>query len=58
VHATVHVYDDMLGVALPISQASGVAFAPDREADYDLYDAVRIAEDVVEASPVERPEVT
>lgn len=57
-HATVHVYDDMLGVALPISQASGVAFAPDRDADYDLHDAVRIAEDVVEASPVERPEVT
>lgn len=56
-HATVRVYDDMLDVALPISQASGVAFALDRDADYDLRDAIHAAETVVENSNHERPAV-
>jgi hypothetical protein len=56
-HATVRVYDDMLDVALPISQSSGVAFALDRDADYDLRDAIRVAEAVIDNSEQERPAV-
>jgi hypothetical protein len=56
-HATVRVYDDMLDVALPVSQSSGVAFALDRDADYDLREAVRVAERVVDESAFERPAV-
>ncbi|MCD2201879.1 hypothetical protein [Halobacterium sp. KA-6] len=56
-HATVRVYEDMLDVALPISQSSGIAFALDRDADYDLREAIHVAEDVVDESAFERPAV-
>jgi hypothetical protein len=56
-HATVRVYEDMLDVALPISQSSGIAFALDRDAEYDLREAIHVAEGVVDESAFERPAV-
>ncbi|MCD2198646.1 hypothetical protein LPA44_01835 [Halobacterium sp. KA-4] len=56
-HATVRVYEDMLDVALPISQSSGIAFALDRDANYDLREAIHVAEGVVDESAFERPAV-
>ncbi|GAA0271756.1 hypothetical protein [Halobacterium noricense] len=47
----------MLLTARTISQSSGVAFALDRDADYDLRNAVHVVAGIVEDSEYERTAV-
>lgn len=56
-HATVRIYEEMLDVAMPITETSGVVFALDRDGDYDLRELVRVADEYIAESEFERPVV-
>ncbi|MFB6271102.1 MAG: hypothetical protein ABEH83_14250 [Halobacterium sp.] len=54
-HATVRVYDEMLDVAVPVSQMAGVVFPLDVDGDYALRAVIDRVESVIEESAYERP---
>lgn len=53
-HATIRVYDDMLDVAVPVTETEGIAFALDIEGDYSIRSAVECAEEAIEQSDIEQ----
>lgn len=52
-HASVHLYDDVLGIAVPLRDGRGVCVALDREGEYRIRNVVDTIHDTVHRSSYE-----